>query len=445
MIERAERLPSGSDFTLVIQLGPLTGDAGLLLEWLDANGRSTVCLTRTGGQPGELRFSVLVAADLAPLELVAPLDTIGHETPHELVLRHCGYRLDLLVDGVLLDEDWPLGRYPAATGNPRIEPTFVRDLAVWPMAREIPVSPDREECYLGPALPPGQGWKPRGHNVHVGDCMPFFHDGRLRIFYLRDRRQHGSMWGCGGHQWAQISTTDLAIWTEHPRALAIDAATPGSICTGSVFFHAGTYHAFHSLRPADGSPAPLCVATSTDGVQFGLRSELLTLPDPYDRRATRDPVVFRDETTGTFHLLATAALNDAGGKVRGCLAHLTSRDLRHWELDRPFLILDDPTHPECPDYFTWRGWHYLVFSLHGIARYRMSRQPLGPWEIPADDRLDPTDARVMKTAAFTGDRRLGVAFMAEGGGWGGTLCIRELAQRPDGTLATRWPAELPGR
>lgn len=445
MIGRDERLPARANFTLAIRIGPLTGDAGLLLEWPDARGRSVVRLARTGDWPGELRCSVLVAADLAPLELVAPLSAIGPEASHELVLRHCGHRLELLVDGVLLDEDWPLGRYPVPTGGPRVEPAFVQDIQVWSSAREIPVSPERAKRYLGPERPIGQGWKPRGHNVHVGDCMPFFHDGRFRVFYLRDRRQHGSMWGCGGHQWAQISTTDLVHWEEHPLALTIDAATRGSNCTGSVFFHDGTYHAFHSLRPADGSPAPLCVATGADGVQFGQRSELRTLPDPYDRRATRDPVVFREEASGDFHLLATAAINEAGGKVRGCLAHLISRDLRHWELAAPFLILDEPTQPECPDYFTWRGWYYLVFSLHGIARYRKSRQPLGPWETPADDRLDPTDARVMKTAAFTGDRRLGVAFMSEGGGWGGTLCIRELEQRPDGTLATRWPAELPGR
>lgn len=445
MIGRTEHLPAGSDFTLAVRLGSLTRDSGLLLEWPDARGRSVVHLARTGAWPGELRFTVQVAADLAPLELVAPLDAIGPDAPHELVLRHCGYRLDLLVDGVLLDEDWPLGRYPATAGGPRVEPAFVRDIQVWSSAREIPVSPECTERFLGPTRPIGQGWKPRGHNVHVGDCMPFFHDGRFRIYYLRDRRQHASMWGCGGAQWAQISTTDLATWTEHPLALAIDAATPGSICTGSVFFHAGTYHAFHSLRPADGSPAPLCVATSPDGVHFTRQPVLATLPDPYDRRATRDPVVFREEATGTFHLLATAALNDTDGKVRGCLARLTSDDLLHWELRAPFLLLDEPAHPECPDYFQWRGWYYLVFSLHGIARYRRSRQPLGPWETPDDDRLDPTDARVMKTAPFTGDRRLGVAFMSEGGGWGGTLCIRELEQRPDGTLATRWPAELPGR
>ena len=358
MTERSEHLPVGSGFTLVVRLGPLGNFAGTLLEWPDAGGRAALRLARTGNQPGELRFSVQVIGGPAPLELVAPLAAIGAGEPHELALRHHGHCLELLVDGVLLDEDWPLSRYPAAAGAARVAADYVTGLEVWPSIRAINgASPEFTDRYLGPERPVGQGWKPRGHNVHVGDCMPFFHDGCLRVYYLRDRRQHASMWGCGGAQWAQISTRDLATWTGHPLALAIDAATPGSICTGSVFFHAGRCHAFHSLRPADGSPAPLCVATSADGVHFTRRSVITTLPAPYDCRATRDPVVFRDEVTGIFHLLATAALNEAGGRVRGCLAHLTSGDLRHWELGAPFLLLDEPTQPECPDHFRWRGWY----------------------------------------------------------------------------------------
>lgn len=442
MTPRTELLPSGA-FTLKLQLAPLGDVTGSLLTCPGSAGQPALDLTRTGGAPDALRCLVRGAPDRPACALVAPLGAIDHAEPHELVLRHAGHRIDLFVDGVLLDEDWPVGHYPPATG-PLHAAAVVRSLEVQPGAGEVTTDHARADLYLGPARPIGQGWKPQGHNAHVGDCMPFFHAGRFHVYYLRDRRQHASMGGCGGHQWAHLSTTDLRHWEEHPLALPIDGATVGSICTGSVFHHCETYHAFHSLRMADGSPAPLCVATSRDAVHFGPRRVIATLPEPYDHQATRDPVVFADTTGTGFHLLATAARRESDGRVHGCLAHFTSADLQTWERREPFLVLDEPTQPECPDYFAWRGWHYLIFSLHGIARYRKSRHPFGPWEAPADDRLDPTDARVMKTAAFTGDRRLGAAFVPDGAGWGGTLCLRELEQQSDGTLRTRWPAEMPG-
>ncbi|MBX3749264.1 MAG: hypothetical protein KF897_04165 [Opitutaceae bacterium] len=442
MTPRTEHLPSGA-FTLTLRLAPLGHFTGPLLTCPGEGGQPALELARTGGTPDLLRCIVRGSPARPACELVAPLGAIDSTESHKLVLRHAGHRIDLFVDGVLLDEDWPVGHYPPATG-PLQTAAVVRGLEVHRGAGEVASDVVRADRYLGPAHPVGQGWKPRGHNVHVGDCMPFFHAGRFHVYYLRDRRQHASMGGCGGHQWAHLSTTDLRCWEEHPLALVIDGDTAGSVCTGSVFHHAGIFHAFHSLRMADGAPAPLCVATSRDAVHFGPRRVLATLPAPYDRQATRDPVVFPDAAGAGFHLLATAARREADGRERGCLAHFTSADLRTWDLREPFLILDVPTQPECPDYFAWRGWHYLIFSLHGIARYRKSRHPLGPWETPADDRLDPIDARVMKTAAFAGDRRLGAAFIADGDGWGGTLCLRELEQQPDGTLRLRWPAEMPG-
>ena len=41
----------------------------------------------------------------------------------------------------------------------------------------------------------------------------------------------------------------------------------------------------------------------------------------------------------------------------------------------------------------------------------------------------------MKTAAFAGDRRLGVAFLSAGG-YAGDTVFREIIQNADGTLAT---------
>jgi len=182
-------------------------------------------------------------------------------------------------------------------------------------------------------------------------------------------------------------------------------------------------------------------ATSEDGVKFAKQAPFAWLTSPYQPQSARDPLVFRDEATGDFHLLATTSLVTGGG----CLAHLVSRDFRLWEQRGPFVELGYAEEPECPDYFEWHGWYYLIFSIKGTARYRLSRHPLGPWQTPAVDTFGEPAGIVMKTAAFTGDRRIGAAFVPrKPGEYGGRVLFREIIQYADGTLGTKWPAELPG-
>lgn len=286
----------------------------------------------------------------------------------------------------------------------------------------------------------------------VGDAMPFFHDGVFRLFYLRDEQHHAALDGLGGHQWVQASSRDLITWEQHPLAIAITEGWEGSICTGSVLFHEGVYYAFYATRMPDWTQH-LSLATSHDGVHFDKTAPnpFASPPAGYDPLHYHDPVVFQDAVTRTFHMLVTACLRDWPIADRGgCLAHLVSSDLQHWEQRAPFIIPGLPGVPECPDYLAWNGWYYLVFSNGGIARYRMARQPFGSWLRPPVDTLDGPAARVMKTAPFHDGRRLGVAWLGtrrdntDNGSWqfGGNAVFRELVQHPDGTLGARFPDEL---
>ena len=101
-------------------------------------------------------------------------------------------------------------------------------------------------------------------------------------------------------------------------------------------------------------------------------------------------------------------------------------------------------------YDEWNGWYYLIFSNALTARYRMARSPLGPWLCPPVEILDGPLARVMKTAAFHGNRRIGVAWLGTRQGdtndgpmqWGGHALFRELVQHADGTLGCTFVSEL---
>jgi len=290
----------------------------------------------------------------------------------------------------------------------------------------------------------------------VGDCMPFYHEREFHLYYLLDENHHQAKGGLGGHQWAHASTTDLVHWQHHPLAIGITEEWEGSICTGSMFYHEGTYYAYYATRMPDRTQH-LSLATSRDGI-----TSEKTQPNPfaspekgYDPRHYRDPFLFRDESAGEFHMLVTACLSDYPLYGRGgCLARLVSQDLQHWKVAEPFIIPGGrpghPSIPECPDYFHWNGWTYLVFGLDGMAHYRISRNPMGPWIRPRVDTFDGALAAVMKTAAFGENRRIGVCFLNSREGdrddgrrlYAGNAVFREIVQHADGTLGSRFPPEM---
>ena len=292
---------------------------------------------------------------------------------------------------------------------------------------------------------------------YVGDCMPFFHNGTFHLYYLQDENHHQAKGGLGGHQWAHASSRDLIHWEHHPMAIPCTEDWEGSICTGSTFYHDGTFYGYYATRTLERTEN-LSLAISKDGITFEK-----TQPNPfaspitgYSPKHYRDPFVFVDEATGDFNMLVTASLEDYPLYGRGgCLVRQTSKDLKDWTVTEPFIIPGGGSGyasvPECPDYFHWNDWYYLVFSLDGKAHYRMSKQPMGPWLRPAVDIFDDSDmAMVMKTAAFTNNRRIGVAYLAcrkddkDKGErlYAGHTLFREIIQHDDGTLGTKFPKEM---
>ena len=297
-----------------------------------------------------------------------------------------------------------------------------------------------------------QYFKPDGDNFFAGDCMPFFHDGTFHLFYLLDENHHAALGGLGGHQWAHSSSRDLVHWTHHPLAIGISEEREGSICTGSVLYDDGLYYGFYATRMRDRTQH-LSLATSRDGVHFEkvAPNPFASPPAGYSAYHYRDPFVFREGRTNLYHLLATACLDPYPVHDRGgCVAHLTSTDLSTWDVQEPLLLLGLADVPECPDYFLWNGWYYLIFGYGHATHYRMSREPFGPWRRPKVDTFDGDAAYVMKTAPFTGGRRIGAAWIGTRAGnmdtgspqFGGNVVFRELIQAADGTLDVRFPAEM---
>jgi hypothetical protein len=298
-----------------------------------------------------------------------------------------------------------------------------------------------------------QYFKPKG-NLFVGDCIPFSKDGVYYYYWLLDSAHHKSLNGLGGHQWALSKSADLKTWQQFPLVLKIDEPWEKSICTGSVVFHKGKYYAFYATRLLNDGKVneQLSYAISDDGIHFEKQkpNPFYTSAPGYSKRDFRDPKVFVDEKSGDFHLFVSSWQENTVMKNNGgALVHLSSKDLRNWTVHEPILT-GQPSTPECPDYFYWKGWYYLVYSDNSNTFYVKSRNPYGPWEAPRYQALNEEWSNVAKTAEFKNGRRIAAAWVPgrsegkdnNGEIFGGNSLFREVIQEPDGTLNTRFPEEM---
>ena len=299
-----------------------------------------------------------------------------------------------------------------------------------------------------------QYFKPVGNNLFVGDCIPFYHNGTYYLYWLIDSAHHHALNGLGGHQWVLSTTKDLKTWTNYPIVLGIDEEWEKSICTGSVVFTNNKFYAFYATRLINNEGKvneQLSYAISNDGIHFVKQkpNPFYTSAPGYSKRNFRDPKAFVD-SAGIFHLFVASNKDSSFMKdFDGALVHLTSKDLKNWDVQKPVLTGQNST-PECPDYFLWNGWYYLVYSDNSNTFYVKSKSPFGPWQEPPYQALNEDWANVVKTAQFSTNRRIAAAWVPSRMDnkdnnkevFGGNTIFREVVQEPDGTLNTKFPSEM---
>jgi beta-fructofuranosidase len=150
-------------------------------------------------------------------------------------------------------------------------------------------------------------------------------------------------------------------------------------------------------------------------------------------------------------MILAARLNEGPTFRRGCTGLLTSDDLTHWRVERPFYAPGRYHGHECPDWFQMGDLYYLIFSEYTsrtTTRYVMSTSPDGPWIAPPDNQFDNRAFYAAKTAS-DGSRRFLFGWNptkvnnVDNGEWqwGGSLTVHEVIQNDDGTLAVRLPPE----
>ena len=262
-----------------------------------------------------------------------PVEPLGPCDWHDVIVRGTGPKLQLWIDGVLVDEEFPVG-----TTRPATAPRFfgaaqsadgkllagfhglMDHAALWHRAlSETEIASlsggkehvrRRELAILGDESPSMQYFRPRGHNRKAGDCIPYWdaQSGTFRLFYLILRRNMHSKWdgGHGGLEIWQASTKDLKTWTHHPATIPITEQWEAWNGTGAVVFHNGQYNWFYPTPDYDSDHGGVQRAISKDGVTFDK-----TAPHPFLKGG--DVEIFQTED-GLFHLIKSGPSQQAKTK-----------------------------------------------------------------------------------------------------------------------------------
>lgn len=404
------------------------------------------------------------------LSVAAMVGLIGPGLWHDILLRFDGPKLELYIDGVLVDEEYPHGELrmfasPLLIGAEinagKVNSCFngeVDHIAVWDRAlsdSEIVVlsgGPEqvarRRLAIEGPPEPHLQYWRPPGYNMFVGDPMTFFHDGVFHLFYLTDRNHGAQKWGIGAHPWGHVSSSDLIHWDHHPRALEFSEQSENSMGTGQIVFQHGTYYLYwinHGRRmPWKDAPEHrladnIYLATSRDGVHFEKHIRQPWAQIDYRSGGDSNPLIWKSAHGDRYFLYCpNNQRTDPPNAMPPWL--FESENLETWTRIPSPNFAD--TFPKgwnsCATYHKWNGWYYF----HNLDVYWMSRRSL------EDPEADQTVHRglalgvhVPEWSTFHDNRRIGVGW-GTGLGYAGEAVFRELVQFPDGRLGTKWPEEM---
>jgi beta-fructofuranosidase len=222
-------------------------------------------------------------------------------------------------------------------------------------------------------------------------------------------------------------SADLRHWRLLPDALApapAGAWDDYTTWTGSVLRHDGRWWMFYTgtSHRERGKVQRVGLATSGDLVSWRrYGSEPLIEADPrwyeqlgssqWPEQAWRDPWVFQDPDTGTFHAMLTARTTEGDPATRGVIGHATSEDLLTWTVRPPVTAPGGFGHLEIPQVERVGGGWRLLFSSPAVGGHPVegthllsAAGPLGPYEWSTHQLLDADPAGTRYGGRLVRDR-----------------------------------------
>lgn len=367
---------------------------------------------------------------------------------HELAVYTDGIRMQVLVDGHLMDENFIYGQIRWQKGEQlSFDPALVKE------AEFYTPCPKPEVSVAYKTVPDGiQYYSTPGYDSWVGDVVPFEHDGTVHMFYLHDRRHHGSKWGMGAHYYGHLSSTDLIHW--HEEEFIGRFESQNETCgTGTPFFHNGKFYFAYGLHtdrfvPKDTTSVPLLLddLKKTGKVHSIAFKDLGERPPEGMTYAVSDDcrhfeksyvVAHFSENPSVYTMPDNSLRMYADGiwradQVNGPWSPVSS--------DFPLNGKSSPMRNtlECPSFFEWGGHYYLIVGMSGM--YSSSTPDFESFDDMAFQGTDIYDGLIVPMVIpYHRDRRLIAGWVFP---FGSYLVIRELVLKEDHKLGIKWCPEL---
>ena len=377
-----------------------------------------------------------------------PLAMLENPTgKHEVTLHFTGVNWSIYVDGKLMDNDFPLG-YPGweKTNSWNINPAYVQDASLY-----LPAVPaERKQTETPGTTPEIQYWTPGWHNAWVGDVVTFFRDGRYHLFYLFDRRGHGSKFGRGGHYFEHLSTTDFLTWTEHEPATPIEHQWE-TFGTGTPFVYDGKFcisYGLHSTRiyPKEQTALPVqWEYLEKNGCSGSFKYDTMTcVPAGSTYSVSEDGISNFKKTHILFHPCENPSIyTDPAGNLKmlanyGAKGTWDSKTVdQGWHCTNP----DFPLGGDCTFFFRWGQFDYII---GGFTRQwaKPANAPESAYKDIVSLGQDFYNGLSVPAVTEIQDGRFLMAGWLQSRAWGGPLVIHELIQYPDGRIGSKWMEEI---
>ena len=295
-------------------------------------------------------------------------------------------------------------------------------------------------------------------SVTMGDVMPFYDNGVMNIYHLRNVSGTNSLFY---HPIARLTTSDYIHYKDEGIALNYEesiTSVDAALGTGSfIKDKEGNYHCFYTGHNDK--------AHDEENKGAGLKhTEVIRHAVSKDNQATwqkeedfllygyeddfRDPYVYFDEVDQKYYMLVTS--RDYGNAViRRFGATSLNAKWNEWEFVDNFFTNDEGSYNmECPSYIEWNGYYYLAYSEQGdnrVTHYRYKTSHDGEWKKFERDAIDSAGfyaGRIEKA----GNEVYAFAWCARltGGNtgafdWAGNLVTHQLIQKENGELCAVMP------
>lgn len=295
---------------------------------------------------------------------------------------------------------------------------------------------------------------PYHYNAFAGDVMNFYHNGIYHLMFLLDRRHHGSRAGKGAHYISHFTTKNFIDWEEQKPIEEIDAPYK-AFGTGTMFYQDGKYYMTYGLHTEryDGKQPKISAIYNDEDESF-IKTDYKSIFDQYGLPVGATYAVSEDGLNFTpsnviFHTCRNPSCYYDGKEITLYSGYgadgvwkAKSFDENFQKCDTTFDFIDPvmKNTTECPCFFSWNGYSYLIIGFSGY--FRTTKENLNKY-IPAWKLNENIyDGLCVPMVSEYKDNRRIISGWLNGIGWGSVVAHRELIQDKNGSLGTKWLSEL---